>query len=516
MSQHQLEIERKYELYDLVAPVPDIPWNQLESFTPREAVVENLDATYFDTASHVLGRARVAVRRRIGGYDQGWHIKFDDADGARHEVHFALLSQAKRQPAAVGKFLAGVTLGEALEEAVSVKTRRVRTVVEDSSGEPIGEICQDSVHAYHAATEETRIWNEWEIEIINPDSAQVESFFEQCEFLLADAGIEPSHSVAKVARALGQDAEFEARRGKEKPKKAKGKKNKPVETSLVVQRFLETALQNIALNDLKVRAGVEGASEQLHQNLLGLRALLRFGIEPYLENDEAEECGRQMDALVAALSAPQAAGSVLHELAEIGRQKEVSALPGAALEDFSTKLREEKESAEQQARAFLSSESYLNALRSLRQLQLTVGRSGEFPLNPENYFNKVAKRLRKALLAYRESLGEEALLDIVQEVQGIYQCFELLQKSSISWTAGQLELRAVVAEIARLADELAQEALIQNWCAEKSAAQNLEAEDYLMIGFIWGKSSYYESGLRIAFMNFVRPELDMLKKLKMK
>ena len=83
VEQH-LEVERKYDV-DSAAAVPDL------SGVPgvaRVASVEELDqlATYVDTADLALLGARVTLRRRVGGVDDGWHLKLP-AGEARAELH---------------------------------------------------------------------------------------------------------------------------------------------------------------------------------------------------------------------------------------------------------------------------------------------------------------------------------------------------------------------------------------------------------------------------------------------
>ena len=66
-----LEVERKYDVDD-DTPLPD--WGVIpgvDAVTDGEA--RALDARYFDTAGGDLARSGVALRRRTGGPDEGWH-----------------------------------------------------------------------------------------------------------------------------------------------------------------------------------------------------------------------------------------------------------------------------------------------------------------------------------------------------------------------------------------------------------------------------------------------------------
>src|SRR4051794_15937620 len=68
-----VEVERKYDVDDST-PLPS--WDALPGLASvGEPEVRDLDARYFDTSDHALGRAGYALRRRSGGPDAGWHIK---------------------------------------------------------------------------------------------------------------------------------------------------------------------------------------------------------------------------------------------------------------------------------------------------------------------------------------------------------------------------------------------------------------------------------------------------------
>ena len=68
-----VEVERKYDV-DEATPVPSLQG------LPGAASVDGpelreLDALYLDSDDAVLARGGVALRRREGGPDAGWHIK---------------------------------------------------------------------------------------------------------------------------------------------------------------------------------------------------------------------------------------------------------------------------------------------------------------------------------------------------------------------------------------------------------------------------------------------------------
>ncbi|MGV9570244.1 CYTH domain-containing protein, partial [Streptomyces nigra] len=87
MADTKREIERKYESDD--SGLPD-----LTGVAGVAAVIDkgvaHLDATYYDTTDERLARASVTLRRRTGGSDAGWHLKFPVSPGVRDEIQAPL------------------------------------------------------------------------------------------------------------------------------------------------------------------------------------------------------------------------------------------------------------------------------------------------------------------------------------------------------------------------------------------------------------------------------------------
>ena len=83
----QVEIEAKF------AAFPDSTTPDLCGITYVTTVlnqqIHNLSATYYDTTDLRLTRAKITLRRRIGGKDDGWHIKLPHGYG-RKEIHHDL------------------------------------------------------------------------------------------------------------------------------------------------------------------------------------------------------------------------------------------------------------------------------------------------------------------------------------------------------------------------------------------------------------------------------------------
>ncbi|GEC97930.1 hypothetical protein KVA01_00850 [Kocuria varians] len=204
MVTQQVEIERKYDVpgHDR----PELALHELEGFTVGEPVEHDMSATYYDTADLQLARAKVALRRRRGGSDDGWHVKYQTGD-ARGEIHHEPLKTAPtRIPAALRKVLLGLTLGEELTPVATIDTHRTEYPVLGAQGQD-AELCLDAVTARDERAGVTRAWFECEVELSRHDlgDEQARTVFDAVEAVLFAAGARTSSSVAKIARALGQD-----------------------------------------------------------------------------------------------------------------------------------------------------------------------------------------------------------------------------------------------------------------------------------------------------------------------
>jgi CHAD domain-containing protein len=191
------EIERKY------APAAGASLPDLTAVsgvaTVSDPVTFTLEATYFDTPGLRLAANRVTLRRRIGGADEGWHLKLP-AGGARDEIHASLEGPATGPPAELAGLVHAFTRGEALTPVGRIVTHRTRRLLSGPDGEPLAEAVFDDVSAQTLGAETTvTSWTEAEVELAGGD----ESLLDSIESCLAEAGIERSESPSKLAHLLG-------------------------------------------------------------------------------------------------------------------------------------------------------------------------------------------------------------------------------------------------------------------------------------------------------------------------
>lgn len=201
-----IEIERKYEVV-AGAELPDAATLEAAGFFPDAPVSFELHATYFDTAQGDLARHRLAVRRRQGGPDAGWHLKHKNPLGA-HEFHWpnadtmpeGLRSEIAKRLGAEAAGAGPEHAGPEITPLAELRTLRSVVLLRDAQGRPTVELVDDFVRALNHRDGTRRAWREWEAELA-PDAP--ESLFSALEPVLVAAGARPSPSPAKIARATG-------------------------------------------------------------------------------------------------------------------------------------------------------------------------------------------------------------------------------------------------------------------------------------------------------------------------
>lgn len=320
------EVERKYELPD--GAKTRIDWGVLEGYTVVDAAVEHrLEAVYYDSADMALHRHHVALRRRRGGADDGWHVKLHEKNG-RYETQFPLLPEApERMPDGVRHLLEGLTGARPLHPIATVRTtRRVLDITTGVTGAPVAEIAIDDVEAVDQLTGTARGWSEWEVELTDGTAAEEHQhrIFTAVEHALFAAGGRPSTSRSKITRALGAEDEpedlagstegkpgQEPENGSENPSgRTAGQKTKPetgkkagpqVTGAQVLATVLGQLAEQLVLWDLKVRLDARDAVHQMRVTSRSMRSLLKAA-SPFLDGQTAQEMDVRLRELARALS----------------------------------------------------------------------------------------------------------------------------------------------------------------------------------------------------------------------
>ncbi|MGW4820692.1 CYTH and CHAD domain-containing protein [Streptomyces sp. NPDC004227] len=192
------EIERKYEAGD--GGLPD-----LTGVGPVAAVVDQgvaeLDAVYYDTPDERLTTDGLTLRRRTGGTDAGWHLKFPVGPGVRDEIHAPLSDTVP--PALAGLVRSRVRDAELLP-LVRIRSRRGISHLVDADGTPLAEVAVDAVRAErltgHGGAAQ---WTEIEVELADDGDPKL---LDAVGKRLRKAGVRPSPAASKLARALTETA----------------------------------------------------------------------------------------------------------------------------------------------------------------------------------------------------------------------------------------------------------------------------------------------------------------------
>jgi CHAD domain-containing protein len=186
----QIEAERKYAL----APGQTLP-SLATVALPGEVSQFTMEATYYDAPDLRLLRAHEVIRRRVGGPDEGWHLKLPGAGpDQRIEVHAPL--SPRRLPAELRERVAA-TLDDAPVAPVAVlRTRRTEQQLCGPDGSVLAVTCTDHVQA--SVGKHVEEWDEAEVELV----AGGIDLLARVEVVLRAAGIERAEAASKIGRAL--------------------------------------------------------------------------------------------------------------------------------------------------------------------------------------------------------------------------------------------------------------------------------------------------------------------------
>ncbi|MFJ3903455.1 CHAD domain-containing protein [Streptomyces sp. NPDC090025] len=207
MTETKREIERKYEAEDPAAGLPDLTRVRGVAAVRDEGVTD-LDAVYYDTPDLRLAAASLTLRRRTGGADEGWHLKFPVASGIRDEIRAPLTESLPRSLAGL---LRSRVRTAPLVPVVRLLSHRDVRLLTAADGTALAELSVDQVRAERLTGTEAAgdaggttagaeaVWTEIEVELADDGDP---ALLDAVEKRLRKAGIHPSPAASKLARAL--------------------------------------------------------------------------------------------------------------------------------------------------------------------------------------------------------------------------------------------------------------------------------------------------------------------------
>ena len=163
-----------------------------------------LSATYFDTDDFDLLKHKVTLRRRVGGDDEGWHLKLPVRQDTRQELHAPLGEGTDGGvPARLASQVEEITAGKHLHPVAILDTERTVVRVPGPPADAQVEVADDKVTAtrFDQADRGPMTWREIEVEVLSAGSAAA-GLLETVGRALREAGARPSAAGSKLARVL--------------------------------------------------------------------------------------------------------------------------------------------------------------------------------------------------------------------------------------------------------------------------------------------------------------------------
>ncbi|MFI6701137.1 CHAD domain-containing protein [Streptomyces sp. NPDC050509] len=326
MADNKREIERKYELPE--RPDTDEPPG-LPDLTGARGVaavrargVQTLDAVYYDTPALRLHADALTLRRRTGGDDAGWHLKFPVATGIRDEIRAPL---ADTLPPELAGLVRSRVRDAELIPVVRLRTSREVSLLLDARGAPLAEVAVDTVRARRLpGTGRKRADTAWtEVEVELADGADP-AVLDAVEKRLRKAGLRPAASASKLARALGAGGRSA---GAQSPGGRAGgaSPSAPVTAGDHVLAYLRDQVATIVAQDPAVRRDLPDSVHQLRVATRRLRSTFRTH-RKVLDRTVTDPVGEELKWLAAELGVDRD-----HEVLSERLAARVGAVPGTLL-----------------------------------------------------------------------------------------------------------------------------------------------------------------------------------------
>jgi CHAD domain-containing protein len=346
----QLEIETKYDV-DEHAMLPAL--HELPGVASVAQPVElDLEAVYFDTADLALAANRVTLRRRIGGEDDGWHVKLPGSGSGRLEIRHPLGRAVRKVPIQVIRSVRVHVRDHELAPVVTLRTHRTVHRLLDADGEVLAEVADDQVTAEIEGAEPDT-WREWEVELVNGET----DLLEAAEPLLRKAGATPAKGPSKLARALGSRV----------PEPVDWVlPNKPL-TADLFRTYAAAQVDAIRVRDPEVRRDLPDSIHKMRVATRRLRSALA-SYRPVVDREAGDIIRAELKWLAGELGTARDTEVLREHFAATVAEQPVELVMGRVAGFIDDHLRGVYKAGRVQALAALESERYFRLLDSLDEL----------------------------------------------------------------------------------------------------------------------------------------------------
>ncbi len=296
------EVEHKFRVHGLYR-VPELVSAGLVSGVDDHGTVE-LETAYYDTPDLRLLREGMALRRRTGGPDEGWHLKVNVPEAAaevRDELRLPLSAgDPQAPPPALLELVRSVIRHSPVHPVATLRTtRHVRDVL-DTSGHRAAELVDDTVQVIDGSGQASAQFRELELELAEDAPPEL---VEHVITRLDQSGAVTGEFISKAVRALGPQASAPP----EVPEPEDVGPDDPA--SAAVRAFIAHHTRALRGADLKFRRDPDGPWDSVHKMRVACRRL-RSGLRvfgPLLDREWADELREEL----------RWAGSGLGELREL-------------------------------------------------------------------------------------------------------------------------------------------------------------------------------------------------------
>lgn len=433
------ETERKYEADDGVR-LADAA-GQLGLDAGGGVDPQRLEAVYFDTSDLRLLRAGVTLRRRVGGPDEGWHLKLPAGTDTRDEHRLPLAGHTELAPPAELTSLVRVhSRGAALVPVAQLGTTRRRWVMSDSHDRELLEVVEDQVRGQTMGAETTTVsWREVEVELAEHGQLDL---LDDIEARLATIGVRRAKSTSKLGRLLAD----RLRAQHTKPRKRA--RRKPGSAGTVVLDYLRAQVERIRAQDPLVRRDAPDAVHQLRVAARRMRSALQaYG--KVIDRDATRHLTDELKWVGAQLSAARDTEVIQQRLTEVVSELPPELVLGPVTAQVTRALARRRSDGQAAALAALDSDRYLalhdtvDRLLSDPPLTRRAKRPArrELPIQVERARRRVAKRVWAAETLEAGPRRDTALHEIRKSAKRVRYAAEIAEPA-LGTSAQRLKRRA--------------------------------------------------------------------------